>query len=73
MTDLALADYSGRRDSNQAQELTRDPYALKFLAIDSDVSERELEQRLIDRMLEAMRERGPGFAFGPGGIVRRHS
>lgn len=52
-----------QRDSDQAQELTKDPYALQFLAIDSNVSERELEQRLVDRILETMRELGPGFAF----------
>jgi predicted nuclease of restriction endonuclease-like (RecB) superfamily len=52
-----------QRDSDQAQELTKDPYALQFLAVDSDVSERELEQRLVDRILETMRELGPGFAF----------
>lgn len=52
-----------RRDSEQAQELTKDPYALQFLAVDSNISERELKQRLIDRILETMRELGPGFAF----------
>ncbi len=52
-----------QRDSDQAQELTKDPYALQFLAIGSDASERELEQRLIDRILETMHELGPGFAF----------
>ncbi|MCY1718682.1 PDDEXK nuclease domain-containing protein [Microbacterium sp. SL62] len=51
------------RDSDQAQELTKDPYALQFLAVDSNVSERELEQRLVDRILDTMRELGPGFAF----------
>jgi predicted nuclease of restriction endonuclease-like (RecB) superfamily len=52
-----------RRDSDQAQEITKDPYALEFLAIDSDASERELEQRMVDRILDTMRELGPGFAF----------
>lgn len=52
-----------QRDSDQAQELTKDPYALQFLAVDSKVSERELEQRLVDRILDTMRELGPGFAF----------
>ncbi|MFS0735358.1 PDDEXK nuclease domain-containing protein [Microbacterium sp. 1P10UB] len=52
-----------QRDSDQAQELTKDPYALQFLAVDSSVSERELEQRLVDRILETMRELGQGFAF----------
>lgn len=50
-------------DSDQAQELTKDPYALQFLAVDGDTSERDLEQRLVDRILETMRELGPGFAF----------
>ena len=50
-------------DSDQAQELTKDPYALQFLAVDGDVSERELEQRLVERILDTMRELGPGFAF----------
>ncbi|MGW9159667.1 PDDEXK nuclease domain-containing protein [Microbacterium sp. NPDC055665] len=52
-----------RADSDQAQELTKDPYALQFLAVDSNVSERELEQRMVDRILDTMRELGPGFAF----------
>ena len=52
-----------RLDSDQAQELTKDPYALAFLAVDGDASERELEQRLVDRILDTMRELGPGFAF----------
>lgn len=52
-----------RLDSDQAQELTKDPYALEFLAIDGDASERELEQRMVDRILDTMRELGPGFAF----------
>ncbi|MFB8189173.1 YhcG family protein [Microbacterium sp. NPDC055988] len=52
-----------RADSDQAQELTKDPYALQFLAVDGDTSERELEQRMVDRILDTMRELGPGFAF----------
>lgn len=52
-----------RADSGQAQELTKDPYALQFLAVDGDATERELEQRMVDRILDTMRELGPGFAF----------
>ncbi|WP_102191356.1 PDDEXK nuclease domain-containing protein [Microbacterium aurantiacum] len=52
-----------RVDSELAQELTKDPYTLEFLAIDGDASERELEQRMVDRILDTMRELGPGFAF----------
>ncbi|WP_350224126.1 PDDEXK nuclease domain-containing protein [Microbacterium sp. lyk4-40-TSB-66] len=33
-------------DSDQAQELTKDPYALQFLAVDGDVSEREHVEQL---------------------------
>lgn len=50
-------------DSDQAQEITKDPYALDFLAVDSDTTERDLEQRMIDRILDTMRELGPGLAF----------
>lgn len=50
-------------DSDQAQEITKDPYALQFLAVDGDASERELEQRMVDRILDTMRELGPGLAF----------
>jgi len=50
-----------RSDSDQAQELTKDPYALQFLAIDGDASERE--QRMLDRIIDTMRELGPGLAF----------
>ena len=52
-----------RTDSDQAQELTKDPYALQFLAVDGDATERELEQRMVDRILDTMQELGPGFAF----------
>lgn len=50
-------------DSELAQEITRDPYALQFLAIDGDATERELEQRMVERILDTMRELGPGLAF----------
>lgn len=49
--------------SELAHQIIRDPYTLDFLAIDSDVAERELEQRLVDRIVETLHELGPGFAF----------
>lgn len=49
--------------SELAQQLTRDPYTLDFLAIDSDFSERELESRLAERVVQTLAELGPGFAF----------
>lgn len=50
-------------DSELAQQLTRDPYALEFLAVDGDIAERELENRLTARIVDTLRELGPGFAF----------
>ncbi|NLV78869.1 MAG: DUF1016 domain-containing protein [Rhodococcus sp.] len=52
-----------QRDSELAQQLTKDPFALEFLAIDSDASERELEERLVARIIDTLRELGRGFAF----------
>jgi hypothetical protein len=40
-----------RDDSELAQQLTKDPYVLDFLAIDGDAAERELEQALVDRII----------------------
>lgn len=53
----------GDKDSELAQQLTKDPYTLEFLAVDADSSEREVEERLIARVIETLRELGPGFAF----------
>lgn len=50
-------------ESDQAQELTKDPYALDFLALDSDARERELEDRLVLRIIDTLRELGAGYAF----------
>lgn len=52
-----------RGDSELAQQLTKDPYALDFLAIDSDASERELEERLTLRVVDMLHELGAGFSF----------
>ncbi len=50
-------------DSELAQQITKDPFTLDFLAIDSDASERDLEERLTNRIVETLRELGRGFAF----------
>ncbi|WP_228287258.1 PDDEXK nuclease domain-containing protein [Rhodococcus ruber] len=52
-----------RPDSELAQQITKDPFTLEFLAIDSDAVERELEDRLVERIIDTLRELGPGFAF----------
>lgn len=62
----APSNFSGALEapgSDQARELTKDPYALDFLAVDGDTTERALEDHLVDRIVETMRELGPGFAF----------
>jgi len=50
-------------DSDLAQQITKDPYVLDFLAIDGDAKERHLEQALVDRIIDTLRELGEGFAF----------
>ena len=52
-----------RADSELAQQITKDPFTLEFLAIDGDTAERELEDRLVERIIDTLRELGPGFAF----------
>ncbi|MDP4331951.1 PDDEXK nuclease domain-containing protein [Curtobacterium sp. A7_M15] len=50
-------------DSDLARQLTKDPYVLDFLALDGDAKERHLEQALVDRIIDTLRELGEGFAF----------
>ena len=52
-----------RSDSELAQQITKDPFTLEFLAIDGDAAERQLEDRLVERIVLTLRELGPGFAF----------
>lgn len=46
-----------------AQQLTRDPYVLDFLAVDGDRDERAVESAMINRIADTLRELGTGFAF----------
>lgn len=50
-------------DSELAQQVAKDPYAFEFLGLSGEVAERDLEQALMDRIVETLREMGPGFAF----------
>lgn len=50
-------------DSELAQQVAKDPYAFEFLDLSAEVAERDLEQALMDRIVETLRELGPGFAF----------
>jgi predicted nuclease of restriction endonuclease-like (RecB) superfamily len=58
-----FADALERHDSELAQQLTKDPYVLDFVALDGDAAERELEQALVERIIDTLRELGAGFAF----------
>jgi predicted nuclease of restriction endonuclease-like (RecB) superfamily len=58
-----FADVLPPADSDLAQQITKDPYVLDFLAIDGDAKERQLEQALVDRIIDTLRELGEGFAF----------
>lgn len=49
--------------SELAQQAAKDPYNFEFLGLTGEVAERDLEQRLTDRIVETLRELGPGFAF----------
>lgn len=51
------------RDSELAQEITKDPYTPDFLAIDGDAQEWQFEDGLVERIIDTLRELGPGFAF----------
>lgn len=50
-------------DSELAQQVAKDPYAFDFLGLSAEVAERDLEQALMDRIVETLRELGPRFAF----------
>ena len=50
-------------DSDLAQQLTKDPYVLDFLAVDGDSNERGLEDAMVNRIVGTLRELGPGFSF----------
>jgi predicted nuclease of restriction endonuclease-like (RecB) superfamily len=49
--------------SDLANQLLKDPYHLDFLAVGPDVTERQLEMALLDRLKNFLLELGRGFAF----------
>lgn len=49
--------------SDLAQQLTKEPYYFDFLDLGSSVSERELENSLIEHLKRFLLELGKGFAF----------
>ncbi|WP_460461661.1 PDDEXK nuclease domain-containing protein [Arthrobacter pigmenti] len=65
-TGVAPSNFSRRLtspDSELAQQAAKDPYAFEFLGLSGEVAERDVEQALTDRIVETLRELGPGFAF----------
>jgi predicted nuclease of restriction endonuclease-like (RecB) superfamily len=54
--------------SDLAQQITRDPYCFKFLCLEENFREKELEQGLINHMQKLLLELGKGFAF----VGRQH-
>jgi len=61
---LALPDYL----AEQADEMLKSSYSLEFLGIRRAVKERELEDRLIERLRDFILELGYGFCF----VGRQH-
>ncbi|MGO7394940.1 YhcG family protein [Rhizobium ruizarguesonis] len=49
--------------SDLAQALIKDPYAFDFLSLGSAISERELEQALLEHLRALILELGKGFSF----------
>jgi predicted nuclease of restriction endonuclease-like (RecB) superfamily len=49
--------------SELAQQLMKDPYALEFIAAHEALREHELHKRLLERLRDFMLELGAGFAF----------
>lgn len=50
-------------DSDLAGQLAKDPYVFDFLDLAGKVAERDLEQALMNRIVDTLRELGTGFAF----------
>ena len=50
-------------DSDLAKQIAKDPYVFDFLDLTGEAAERELEQALMDRIVDTLRELGSGFAF----------
>ena len=65
-TGAALSNFSAElapTDSDLARQIAKDPYVFDFLELTEDAAERDLEQALMDRIVDTLRELGKGFAF----------
>lgn len=52
-----------QRDARLAQAISKDPYVFDFLGLGAEAAERDLEQAMMDRLVDVLRELGPGWAF----------
>lgn len=50
-------------DSDLARQIAKDPYVFDFLELTAEAAERDVEQALMDRIVDTLRELGTGFAF----------
>jgi len=50
-------------ETDLAQQITKDPYVLDFLRVDSDAAERDVEEAMVAQITHTLAELGPGFAF----------
>jgi len=65
-TGAAPSNFSAQlapADSDLARQIAKDPYVFDFLELTEDAAERDLEQALMDRIIDTLRELGKGFAF----------
>lgn len=58
-----FAQHLAAQESELVQQIAKDPYNFEFLGLTGEVVERDLEQALMDRIIDTLRELGPGFAF----------
>ena len=65
-----FADLLPAPGSELAQQAAKDPYNFEFLGLSGEGAERDLEQRLTDRIVETLRDLGPGDkAWTPWSLV----
>jgi predicted nuclease of restriction endonuclease-like (RecB) superfamily len=58
-----FATHLDRPDADLAEELVKDPYVFDFLGFTDQVSERQVEDRIMERLRDTLLELGSGFAF----------
>lgn len=59
----SFADQLDAPHARLAQAISKDPYVFDFLGLGAGTAERDLEQAMMDRLVDVLRELGPGWAF----------